>query len=202
MYAKRCPFSFLGTEIPRRSTTSSIQCSATPISENNETKQYHNEEGSKEEFHAWLPAQVPASSVAKTCRWQRKTGARRRSARPKKTGKIEKKVAKATVGTGKGNKHSAVHHTLWKLKAMVPKKARVHCSIVRLAKRREGLGVQSLGDLSNLLLTGCLTEPNAFTTNLKVGPCSGTQTRVGSPELRRNNGKCEHVYVWQWCQSR
>ena len=38
---------------------------------------------------------------------------------------------------------------------MVPKKTRTHCSIVRLEKRREGLGVQSLADLSNLPLTEC-----------------------------------------------
>ena len=34
-------------------------------------------------------------------------------------------------------------------------KARAHRSIVRLARRREGLGVQSLADLTNLPLTGC-----------------------------------------------
>ena len=38
---------------------------------------------------------------------------------------------------------------------MVPRRAIAHCSIVRLAKRREGLGVQSLADHSNLQLTGC-----------------------------------------------
>ena len=52
---------------------------------------------------------------------------------------------------------------------MVPGKARAHCSIVRLAEHREGLGVQSLADHSNLLHTGCRTF--AFTTNLKVVPC-------------------------------
>ena len=53
--------------------------------------------------------------------------------------------------------------------------AQGHCSIVRLAKRREGLGVQSLADLANLPLTGCrafvLKDARAFTTNLKVVPC-------------------------------
>ena len=33
---------------------------------------------------------------------------------------------------------------------MVPRKAKGNCSIVRLAKRREGLGVQRLADLANL----------------------------------------------------
>ena len=37
---------------------------------------------------------------------------------------------------------------------MVPGEARVRCSIARLAKRREGLGVQSLADLANLPLAG------------------------------------------------
>ena len=38
---------------------------------------------------------------------------------------------------------------------MVPGRAIAPCSIVRLAKRREGLGVQSLADHFNLQLTGC-----------------------------------------------
>ena len=37
---------------------------------------------------------------------------------------------------------------------MAPRKVRAHCSFVRLAKRREGLGVRSLADPSNLH-TGC-----------------------------------------------
>ena len=38
---------------------------------------------------------------------------------------------------------------------MVLKKARGHYSIVHLAKRREGLGGQSLADHTNLPPTGC-----------------------------------------------
>ena len=61
---------------------------------------------------------------------------------------------------------------------MVPGNVRAHCSIVRLAKRRESLGVQSLADLtiSRLLVVGpsCLTEPSTFTTKLKVVPSLST----------------------------
>ena len=38
----------------------------------------------KEKYHARLPPQVPASSVSKVSRWQRKTGAEGRSARPRR----------------------------------------------------------------------------------------------------------------------
>ena len=37
---------------------------------------------------------------------------------------------------------------------MVPRRALAFCSIVRLAKQREGLGVQSLANNSNLQLSG------------------------------------------------
>ena len=75
---------------------------------NNTTMQ----EGNEEEFHARLPAQVPASSVAKISRWQRKTGARRAQCQAKKTGKLEEKVANATKRTGKkkGTLCSPPHH--------------------------------------------------------------------------------------------
>ena len=38
---------------------------------------------------------------------------------------------------------------------MVPKKVRANCSIVRLAKRLESLGVQSLSDHTHLPLISC-----------------------------------------------
>ena len=38
---------------------------------------------------------------------------------------------------------------------MVPKEARTYCSIVRMAKRREGLGVHRQADLANLSHIGC-----------------------------------------------
>ena len=101
----------------------------------------------KKKYHAQLPAQVPTSSVANISLWHRKTGAKRQA---KETGTIEKKVAEASVGTGEGRKNSAVFHNVWRQKAMVPGKVRTHCSTVRLAKRREGLGVQRLADLANL----------------------------------------------------
>ena len=61
----------------------------------------------------------------------------------------------ATKYKGKESKNSAVLHTLWTKEAMVLRRASVFCCIVRLAKQREGLGVQSLADLSNLHLSGC-----------------------------------------------
>ena len=60
-------------------------------------------------------------------------------------------------------------------KATVLGRVRAHCSIVRLAKRREGLAVQSLAEHFNLPLTGFRAfvpeRTKRFTTNLKVVPC-------------------------------
>ena len=100
-------------------------------------------------------------------------GATRAQCQAKKTGKIEEMVANATKCTGKGIKNSAIIHIMWR-------EVRARCSIVRLAKRRESFGEQSLADLANLPLTGrgplCLMEPNAFcATKIKVGPCRRTQ---------------------------
>ena len=53
---------------------------------------------------------------------------------------------------GKESKNSAVLHTVWRKKAMVPRKAIALCSIVRLVKRRFDLGVQGLADNRNLQL--------------------------------------------------
>ena len=76
---------------------------------------------------------------------------------------------------------------------------------VRLAKRREGLGVPSLADLTNLLLTGCgafmLDGTKRFHDKSMSDRAEG-RTKIGLPELRRNNGKWEHVQVWQLCQRR
>ena len=88
-------------------------------------------------------------------RWHRKAGARRAQCQAKKTGKIEEKVRKCNRAHRKEEeKNSAVLQTMWMQKAMVPREVRAHCSIVRLEKRREGLGEQSLADLTNLPLTG------------------------------------------------
>ena len=76
-----------------------------------------------------------------------------------------------------------------------PRRATALCSVVRLVKRREGLGVQSLADHSNLLLSGC----KAFVFNgikrFQDCPSSrsyrvqGRHVKVGTPELQRNNKK-------------
>ena len=59
---------------------------------------------------------------------------------------------------------------------MVPGKVRAHCSNVRLAQRREGLGVQSLADLSNLPHTGCRAFVLDGTKRLQdVGPQGHTE---------------------------
>ena len=46
--------------------------------------------------------------------------------------------------------NSAVLRNVWRQKAMVPGKVRTHCFIVRLARRREGLGEQRLADFTIL----------------------------------------------------
>ena len=72
---------------------------------------------------------------------------------------------------------------------MVPREIRAHCSIVRLAKRREGLGVQSLADLANLPLTGCRAFVLDGTKRFHDKPQGRTvlrdAKRVGPPELRQ-----------------
>ena len=78
---------------------------------------------------------------------------------------------------GNESKNSAVLCVVWSKKAMVPRMAIALCSIVRLVKRREGLGVQGPADNPNLQLSGC----RAFVLDgikrfqrlftLKVVPC-------------------------------
>ena len=107
----------------------------------------------KSSTRGFLPMCQPPAWQKKS-RWQHKTGARRAQCQAKKTEKI-KKVAKATKCLGKGSKNSAVLDTKWRQEAMVPREGRAHCSIVSLAKRREGLGGKSLADNPNLQLSGC-----------------------------------------------
>ena len=88
----------------------------------------------------------------------------------------------------KGN--TASLHSTWRHKAMVPGKVRAHCSIVRLAKGRESLGVQSLADHSNLPLIGCrafvLDGTKLFHDKTQGRTALRDATRVRTPELQRN----------------
>ena len=93
----------------------------------------------------------------------------------------------------KGRKNSAVLHTMWRQKAMVPREVRAHCSIVRLAKRREGLGVQSLADLANLPLTGYrafvlyrtkLLSRQISSSDLAEGRKKGRSSRAASEQRK------------------
>ena len=70
-----------------------------PNSDKRKMKQYQCGNGNLE-FHARLPAQVPAIS-----RWHLKTGAYRTQSQAKKTGKIEEDVARMQV-----------LHTVWRQK--------------------------------------------------------------------------------------
>ena len=102
----------------------------------------------------------------------------------------------ATKRKRKRSKNSAVLHTMWRLKAM-PKKARAHCSIVRLAERREGLGVQSLAEPPNLLLTGCrafvLDGTKRFHDKSQDRTVLWDAMRFRTPELQWD-GKKKHVF--------
>ena len=89
----------------------------------------------------------------------------------------------------------------------MPKKARAHCSIVRLAERREGLGVQSLAEPPNLLLTGCrafvLDETIRFHDKSQERTVLTDAMRCRTPELQWD-GK-EKMFAKksrQWCQER
>ena len=123
-------------------TLNPMQCGTKTFKKTNETSMKMEDE---EKFHARLPAQVPVSSVAKISRWHRA------QCQAKKTGKIEEKVANAQE---KEVKTVPSFTSCGGKKAMVPMGVRGRCSIVRLAKLREGLGVQSLADLATLPLTG------------------------------------------------
>ena len=118
-----------------------------------------------------------------------------RNARPKRLERS--RTTSQMQPSAQERRNSAVLHTMWRQKAMVPKEVRVHCSVVRLAKRCEGLGVQSLADLTNLPLTGCgafvLDGTKRFHDKSRGRTVLRDAQRVGPPELRRNNGKCEHV---------
>ena len=75
---------------------------------------------------------------------------------------------------------------MWRL----PRKVRAHCSIVRLAKRREGRGVQSLAEDSNLPLTGCgafvLDKTDRFHDKPQGRSVLRDAKSVRTPELQRN----------------
>ena len=81
-----------------------------------------------------------------------KDRSRRAQCQAKKTGKNEEKIANATKCTEGGSKNSALNRNVWRPKAMVPRMIRTHCSIVRMARRREGLGVECFADLAILLV--------------------------------------------------
>ena len=89
---------------------------------------------------------------------------------------------------------------------MVPREVRAHCSIVRLAKRHEGFGEQSLADLANLPLTGggafVLDGTKRFYDKNQGRTVQKDAQGISPPELHRNNGKCGHMKVWQWCHRR
>ena len=171
-------------EVQRRQF-SAVQRQLAEITKRNNTTM---KEGAKKSSTR-LPAQVPASSVAKISRWQRKTGARRAQCQAKKTGKIEEKVANATKRTGKRKKKqcSPPHHVD--------------------AKGNGALGGQStkasvhkawqISPICRLLVEGpsCLTERNTFTTNLKVVPCFGDAMRVKTPSCK---GTAKELCTRSW----
>ena len=55
---------------------------------------------------------------------------------------------------GHKRRKNAVLRNVWRQKTVVPGKVRVQCSIVRLAKRREGVGTERLADLPTLPHSG------------------------------------------------
>ena len=76
---------------------------------------------------------------------------------------------------------------------MVPEKVRAHCSIVRLAKRRERLGVQSLADHTHLPLISCtvsVLDGTKHSHDITQGrTVLGDDMRIRTPELQRNGKK-------------
>ena len=82
---------------------------------------------------------------------------------------------------------------------MVSGEGRAHCSIVRLAKRREGFGEQSLADLANLPPTGrgafVLDGGKRFYDKNQCRAVQKDAKGISLPELHVDTKK-----VWQWCQ--
>ena len=98
-----------------------------------------------------------------------------RNARPKR--RERSRIANATKHTSKEKKKKqCIPPHQVEAKGNGARKVRAHCSIVRLAKRREGLGAQSLADHSNLLLAGCRAFVLDETKRLQdVGPRGHTE---------------------------
>ena len=149
----------------------------------------------EQKFHARFLRECQTSSMSKVSRWQRRTGAKGRSARPRRRERSKRRSRMQPSAQGKRSKNSAILHIMWRSKAMVPREVRAHCSIVRLAKRREGFGEQSLADVANLPLTG----RGAFVLDGAKRFLRSFCTQKGSvlPSCIRNNGKCGHMKVWQ-----
>ena len=72
---------------------------------------------------------------------------------------------------------------------MVPKRALAFCSIIRLAKRRESLGVQSLANNSNLQLSACRGFVLDGIKRFQYCPSSKSyrvEGNHGTPEMQRS----------------
>ena len=121
----------------------------------------------------------------KIFRWHQRAGARRAQCQSKKTGRIEGKVVDATKRTRKGCKqwcpgwseHIALSYA-WQNDV----KASVY-------------NAWQISPLCRMLVVGAfvLDGSNRFHDKKSRSDCAEGRERDGPLELRRNNGKCEHM---------
>ena len=72
-----------------------------------------------EKYRARLPAQVPASSVSKVSRWQRKTGAEGRSVRPRRRETSRRRSRRQPCAQKEVKKTVQSTRNVWRQKAVV-----------------------------------------------------------------------------------
>ena len=126
---------------------------AAPISENKETKQYHNEKRRRRK--------VSRAAFCASAMLQRgkdflvaSIGRSERGAVPGQEDGRDRGEGSRMQPNAQEEEEETVQSSS-PCGGKVPGEVRAHCSIVRLARRREGRGVQSLADHSSLPLTGC-----------------------------------------------
>ena len=109
---------------------------------------------------------------------------------------VEGAVSGQEDGKIRGSKHSAVFHTVWRLKAMVPRRPEHIAPSSAWQKDVKALVVNAwqVPSICRVLVAGlsCLTEPSAFTmSHMKVG----VATRISTSKQRQTQIKIADEYA-------
>ena len=126
-----------------------------------------------------LPARVPVSGVSKVSRWQRKTGAKGRSARPRRRERSRRRSRMQPSAQEKEEKTVPPFTSCGGKKQWCPGRSE-HIAQSYAWQNDMKASVNKAWQISPICrllveVRSCLTEPNAFTTKIKVGPCRRTQ---------------------------